>query len=325
MQEDFMWQENLIFPRVPRTFWRQFRRHWAEPLRLLEEVISLSESLGADPSSERFEVMDGNYWLAIRSLHARACLHARSVLALLSLGLVDPAWVQWRSCHESSTLARFIAANPETAPRYTQFSLLNKYRLAAELHKSNHQEAPSKAELNELQKIADDVRSDLNRDNGRKPSQNEYAWSGFDSFKKIEDAVFRGRAWNPRAEYIFASERVHSAPNASEPHQLDDDSPVFVVGPTNSGLTGPADLTSLSIVLATEALLLNAALAAEDQSAFEELSLKHQLVGAMFWALDPEILCPNCGGYEKGSSPPDILPVDERPQPCSCSIEIADY
>ena len=112
-----MWQKHPIFPKVPRGYWRRFRRRWAKPLQLLEEVISLSESLGADSRSPRFDVMDDTYWGVLRSLHSRTCLHARSVLALLSNGLVDPAWAQWRICHESSTIASFIAGNPEMACR----------------------------------------------------------------------------------------------------------------------------------------------------------------------------------------------------------------
>ena len=85
-----MWQKHPVFPKVPRGFWRRFRWRWAKPLRVLEEVISLSESLGEDPTSPRFEAMDETYWAVLRSLHSRTCLHARSVLALLSTGLVDP-------------------------------------------------------------------------------------------------------------------------------------------------------------------------------------------------------------------------------------------
>ena len=88
---------------------------------MLEEVISLGEALGTDSRSPRFESMNDAYWAAMRSLHARTCLHARGVLALLSNGLVDPAWPQWRVCHESSTIARFIAEKPEMVPRYLNY------------------------------------------------------------------------------------------------------------------------------------------------------------------------------------------------------------
>ena len=315
-----MWQTHLIFPKVPGRFWGRFRRRWARPLRLLEEIISLSESLGTDPTAPRFEPMDQTYWTVIRSLHSRTCLHARSVLALLSHGLVDPAWAQWRICHESSTTARFIAETPEMASRYLQYSVVNKYHLANELHKSRHEEAPTKPELDELQRMAEDVQQDLRDAYGRGISSRDYAWSGFRSFRDIEVAVFRGEEWNLRGEYILASERVHSTPNAGEPLQVGDNPPLFVVGPMDSGLTGPADLTSLSIVLSTEALVLNASCTTEDEIKLEELAVKCRLVGAMCWALDPEIICPDCGGYKDGASPPDLIPVDERPEPCSCQF-----
>ena len=315
-----MWENHLVFPEVPRGFWRRFRRRWTEPLKLLEEIISLSESLGRDPRSPKFGTMDQTYWGALRSLHSRTCLHARSVLALLSHGLVDPSWAQWRICHESSTIARFIANNPEMASRYVSYSVVNKYHLANELYRSRHEEAPTKPELDELKRMAEDVQQDLRDAYGRGISSKDYAWSGFGSFRDIEVAVFRNEKWNPRGEYILASERVHSAPNAGEPLQVGDNPPVFVVGPTDSGLTGPADITSLSIVIATEALVLNASCSTEDEITLRELDVKCRIVGAMCWALDPEILCPDCGGYRPGASPPDLIPMDERPEPCSCQL-----
>ena len=313
-----MWQKHLVFPRVPRGFWRRFRRHWSKPLKVLEEVISLSESLGSDPTSRRFETMDGTYWIVLRSLHSRTCLHARSVLALLSNGLVDPAWAQWRVCHESSTIARFIANTPDMASRYMSYSVVNKFHLASELYDSGHNEAPTKSELDELKTVAEAVREGLREVYGPAANSKGYAWSGLRSFKAIEAEVFQGEAWNPRGEYILASERVHSAPNAGEPVEVGEDSPVLLVGPIDSGLTGPADLTSLSIVAATQALVQNASCTREDEEKLEELAAKGRTIGAMCWILDPEIFCYDCGGYRLGASPPNLILRDEKPEPCSC-------
>ena len=148
-----MLQKHPVFPKVQGRFWRRFRRRWARPLRRLEEIISLGESLGSDPNSPRFDNMEKVYWSALHSLHSRTCLHARAVLALLSNGLVDPAWAQWRVCHESSTIARFIANNPETAPRYTSYSLVNKYDLAKAFDASEHQEGLLRPVFDELEGI----------------------------------------------------------------------------------------------------------------------------------------------------------------------------
>ena len=316
-----MWQRHLVFPEVPRGFWRRFRRRWAKPLRILEEAISLSEDLGADPESPRFETMDETYWSAIRSLHSRTCLHARSALALLSHGLIDPAWAQWRTCHESSTIARFIANTPEMAPRYIRYSVVNKYHLANELYNADHGEAPTQGELDELRSMATAVRRDLEKTYGRRVNSRDYAWSGLQSFRDIEGEVFQGDVWKPRVQYIFGSDRVHSAPNATEPLEVGDGRAVFVVGPSDSGITGPAHLTSLSILAATEALLLNASCTPEDDETLEGLEVKARMVGVVCWILDPEIYCPACGGYRLGASPPDEIPQEDRPQPCSCPME----
>ena len=269
--------------------------------------------------SPRFEGMDDTYWAALRSLHSRNCLHSRSVLALLANGLVDPAWAQWRICHESATIARFIANTPEMAARYMQYSLVNKYHLAKELYDSGHEEAPTESELDDLKARADAVHLNLRATYGSAPRSRDYGWSGLRSFRDIEDAVFDREPWNPRGEYILASERVHSAPNAGEPVEAENDTLVFVVGPTNGGLTGPADLASLSVMAAVEALMLNASRTTEDEETLEQMAIKCRMVGAMCWVVDPEIICQQCGGYRDGASPPELLPVDKRPEPCSCA------
>ncbi len=261
--------------------------------------------------------MDEAYWGVLRSLHSRTCLHARSVLALLSNGLVDPAWAQWRICHESSTIARFVAANPDTAPRYMSYSLVNKYHLANELFTTGHNQAPEESELQELKRLAENVRQSLINTYGLKKISKGYGWSGRSSFKEIEAEVFQGDAWNPRGHFVLASERVHSAPNAGEPREIEGKR-AFTVGPTNFGLTGPADLTSISIVAATEALMLNAVSTLEDEETMLQIAARSRTVGVMCWFLDPEIFCAECEGYVDGASPPDEIPEAERPDPCSC-------
>ena len=285
---------------------------------MLEEVISLSESFGADSRSPRFESMTDEYWIVMRSIHARTCLHARGVLALLTNGLDDPAWVQWRVCHESATIARFIAAAPEMAHRYLNYSYVNKYHLAKKLYEIGSNQAPGQAELNNLKKLADQVQQELEKDYGRSRSSINYGWSGLSSFTHIEAEVSHGDVWNPRGEYILAGERTHAAPNAGEPFRADDGRRVFVVGPKNSGLTGAADLTSIAVTRATMALLLKASCDQNDLKDLQKLEIKSRLPGAMAWMVDPAIFCPNCGGHVKEASPPELIPEERRPKPCSC-------
>ncbi len=313
-----MWSKHPVFPKVPRGFWRRFQRRWSKPLKLLEEVISLSGSLGAEAGSPKFGEMSDEYWLVMRSLHARTCLHGRGVLALLSNGLVDPAWSQWRDCHESATIARFIADSPDMAPRYLKFTYVNKYKLAKELYEIGSDQAPKKAELDHLEKLADEVRQDLKRDYGRSGISNYYGWSGLGDFKDIEAEVSKGDAWNPRGEYIFSGERIHAAPNAGEPYREESGRLVFVVGPMNTGLTGPADLTSIAVSRATVALLQNAECDGKDLDKMREIQAKSSVLGAIAWMVDPAISCPRCGGYVQGASPPELIPEKSRPGPCYC-------
>ena len=285
---------------------------------MLEMVISASESFGTDPASPLFDGMDETYWGTLRSLHSRACLHARAVLALLHNGLVDPATAQWRICHETATIAQFIAINPEMAPRYMRYSPVNKYRLAKALFDRGHPDAPSGKELGDLKRIADMIEDEMEQAYGRPPWPNPYAWGGVRNFRDIETLVSQSEGnFQLRGEYIHASERVHAEPNAGEPLDLGDGTEVFPVGPVNLGLTDPADLTSISVMAATKALLRNASISEEDEGRFLELVWKQRVVGVLCWLSDPAIMCEECGGYKRGL-PPEEIPPEDRPEPCSC-------
>ena len=318
-----MWQEHLVFPKVSDSFWNRFRQRWEEPFRALEEIFSLCESFGAVGSAQRFlmadEIYNETYWAALRSLHSRTCLHARAVLTLISNGLIDPAWAQWRICHESSTIANFIASRPVMARRYIIYSYVNKYHLAKHLRDTGHPEALGKSKFAELEEIAEAVLGELQEVYCRKFKPREsYAWSGLGNFREVENAVFEGTDWKPRGEYIMASERIHAAPNAGEPRDADDGHRIFLVGPTNMGLAGPVDLASFSVLEATKALVLNASLTAEDEKVLEAIAIKRRAIGVLCWLRYPAIFCQNCGGFVPGALPPEEVPKGDRPEPCSC-------
>ena len=313
-----MWQRDLIFPRAKRGFWHRFQQRWARPLQMLEEIISVSESLGADPKSSTFETMDKTYWQAVRSLHSRTCLHARSVLALLSFGLVDPALAQWRICHESATIASFIAESPEMASRYILFSTVSSSQLVKELRDAGDEWVLAMSELDEVESLAKDVREHIEKTYGGRRRGRDYAWSGLGSFREIEAKVFQGEKRKPRVEYLLASQQIHAAPNAGDPFVLGGGPPIFPVRPVDFGLSGIISLTSLSIVQVTEALMGNAAKTTEDGAKKNDLAVKCLTVGPMCWAVDPVNFCQDCGGYKPIASPPNFIPKSEIPKPCSC-------
>ena len=313
-----MWQRDLIFPKAKRGFWHRFQQRWANPLQILGGIISISESLGADPTSPTFETMDKMYWQALRSLHSRTCLHARSVLALLSFGLVDPALAQWRICHESATIASFIAESPEMASRYILFSAVNRSHLVKELHDAGDEWVLTMSEVDEVESMAKDVREHIEKTYGGRRGGRNYAWSGLGSFREIEAKVNQGEKWNPRVDYLLASQHIHAAPNAGDPLGLGGGPPIFAVRPVDFGLAGPVDLTSLSIVQVTKALMRNAANTTEDWRKINDLAVKCLTVGPMCWAVDPVSICQDCGGYRSIAPPPVSIPMSEKPKPCGC-------
>lgn len=308
-----------VFSEVPKGFWRRFRKLWGRPLRQFEQTITLAQSFGADPTASRFNCMDAEYWGALRGLHSRTCLHARAVLALLTNGLVDPAWVQWRVCHEAATIALFIANDPDMAPRYLRHSQVNAYHLAQTLYNTDHHDSPSKSELERLASSADSARSEHKRDYGQLPKSRDYSWSGFGTFADIEASVQADWLWKARSEYVFASEIVHAAPKATRPSTDHRGNMIFAVGPTNAGLTGPADLTCLSLMHASLALMQNASVAEEDTRRLQKFIDMRRLVGRICWLSDPAIFCQDCGGHVLEASPPEEIPDADKPAPCSCN------
>ena len=201
------------------------------------------------------------------------------------------------------------------ALRYLKFTYVNKYHLAKELYEIGSDQAPSKEELDNLEFRADQVKQALEKEYGHPPSSSYYGWSGLS--RDIETQVSKGDEWNPRGEYILAGERAHATPNAGEPLRADGGCLVFVVGPTNSGLTDPIDLTAIAVTRATMALMKNGAFNQRDLENLKDLAAKSRLPGAKAWAVDPEIVCPKCGGYVQGASPPQVLTEQGRPSACS--------
>ena len=199
---ELLFRKHELFPRVPSGFWRRFRR-------LLEEVISLGESLAEDAESLRFGALDETYWHVLRSLHSRTYLHSRSVLTLLSNGLVYPARAQWRMCHESTTLAVFISKAPEMADRYMRYSIVNKYNLAKAYYDTNYREAPTNEEFEKLKSFDDAEKQVLSATYDHKINSRDYGWSGLSTFREIEAVAFEGHEWIPRGE-LRSGERACS-------------------------------------------------------------------------------------------------------------------
>ena len=308
----------LAFPNVPRSFWHRFFKRWHQPLKTFEKTIALAESFGVNPRAPYFKSSSDDYWLALRSLHSHTCLHARAVLVLLTNGLVNPAWVQWRVCHEAATIALFIADHPETAHRYLQHAPIEKDHLAQSMIKTSHPDAPPKNDVRNLKKLAQATKRSLKQEYDSNINSRNYSWSGLSSFAQIEAEVQGGWRWQTRPEYIFASQHTHAAANVSMPTESEYGSQGFITGPTNGGLTGPADLTCLSLMQATLALMTEASTLPENDVDLLRLEKLVQIVGVSFWLGDPLIICSRCGGFFDGANPPEELNSAKRPQPCNC-------
>ena len=93
-------QKHLVFPKAPHGFWNRFQRRWSNPLKMLEEVISLSESFGAEAGAPRFKVDDrrvlarGAYTLEHASMHG-VCWHCSQTGWLIQFGPNGGSATSW--------------------------------------------------------------------------------------------------------------------------------------------------------------------------------------------------------------------------------------
>lgn len=248
--------------RLRRGFVKRNIKRWRGGFDLLERLIVISEETGSTINNAlRPKAAEENDALfeAVISNHARAIQVSREIFTLMVAGFPDGAMGRWRTLHEIATVAMFIShAGKETAERYILHHHVTSHKRA-----KNHMEHHRRANL-EL--IEPDVMDQLKAAHDQvlrldQRMKHDYGWAApalnkdKPTFADLEVATSLDH-WRPR--YKWATINTHGAYRTlnrtlatSEAEES-----VLSVGESNSGMTDPAQMTAISLNLATMPVIM---------------------------------------------------------------------
>ncbi len=226
---------------------------WRAPLERLEAFMVLARQAGEALNDEvrADTLLQQDYVFEVLTrLHARACLIASEILALLRTGHADGAHARWRSLHEIAVVGEFIRQmGAATAERYLLHDTIESYKAAREYQEDCAALGYAPLPAEEFNKIETTYQSLLKRFG---PAfKHNYGWASAalgkekPTFREIEETVGLDHL---RPFYKLASHNVHA--NAKGlffrlglyPGQ---DMPLS--GPTNTGLAEPGHGTAISL------------------------------------------------------------------------------
>ena len=238
---------------------------WGEPLDLLDQLLSVAEEFGMvhvhrlSAAPDRFPQ---TYPLLI-DLHSRGVQVAEETLALLRCGFAAGAEARWRTLHETTVVAAFIAKHgAETVDRYAEHDHV-RVKKAMESEQEHHLELGLEPYTEEEMQEARAKVAELKRKYGSS-FLGDYGWAAGalglkpdakpPTFLDIE-ASLNLRVF--RAAYRSASQAVHAGPGAliDNPGKPEDATPMFLTRGTEFGLVEPGVRTAGSIALLARALM----------------------------------------------------------------------
>jgi len=256
--------EMLIGRRSERdSFGGNLSATWGEAIDLLEMYLVISLETGEYINNvSRPTAVDKNDLVfdVLTRLHARACQISWEILTLLENGFADGAHARWRSLHEVTVVANFIAKSGNgLAERYLLHEKIESYKAALQYRKYCGQlglEEIADDEMGELLRIRDELIKRFGSD-----YKHEYGWASEalgkkrPTFRDIEEAVDLNHL---RPYYKMASYNVHANPKGVffKLGIIDCPGDLLLAGPSNIGLTEPGHSMALSLGNITICLLI---------------------------------------------------------------------
>ena len=239
-----------------RGFAERLGERWDEGLQLCELMRIICLEVGMEHHKEQAQ-QGGARHHVLAKLHAKACLIAGEVLALLRNGYASGAHARWRAMHEVTVIGTFIADRDEDlAERYLQYEHVESLAAARDYQANaedlNH-EPFSDAEMDEMQSAVDQL-CEKYGPMFKKP----YGWAahvfGYSpNYKTIEQATDLSHY---RSYYRMASHPVHAGPKGiAFDIGLLEQGRVMLAGPSNAGLADPGQGLCISLTQITAAFL----------------------------------------------------------------------
>lgn len=234
---------------------------WGKALDLFETVLVIAQEAGAACNAERrpraAEERDLVLDVLIR-LHARACLTASEVGALLRSGHADAAMARWRTLHEIAVVASFIKQHGRAmAERYLLHQVVESCKAAEQYALYHERLGDEPLDPEELPHLREQ-RASLCRRFG-KAFGGQYGWAAAafnDHSPTIEEIERAVGLSHMRPYYRMASHGVHPNPKGIL-FSLGNRAPqrMMLAGPSDAGLADPGHATLIALTQCTAILL----------------------------------------------------------------------
>ncbi len=261
----FKSNSKMMHKREQRTrdaFEKNLLKHWRKAIRLLELLLVIAHDTSAEFNEEfRLRASEENDFVfdVLVRIHARGCQVVNEIISLMKGGFADGAHARWRTLHELSVVAMFVAAHgQETAERYLLHDFIQSYK-SAKQHRAYRQwiaeEAPSDEDVEELEA----ARTHLIDRFGQKFCT-EYGWAAEaigkenPNFADIEKDV---GLEHERPYYRLASHNVHANTKGIRFRLgLLSHHDILLSGSSVHGLADPGHGAAIALLRITTTLLL---------------------------------------------------------------------
>jgi hypothetical protein len=248
-------------------FENRLHERWGKALDLYEIILVTSQEAGSHfVKKHREQAVKENdlVFSVLVRLHARACLIASEVFALLRSGHAAGAHTRWRSLHEIVSVVYFVKQfGQDIAERYLEHEHIEAWKATKEYqqHCTRLGYQPySASEIAAFQQQHDRLLAKYGKNFG-----NDYGWAeaavrklnssykGRVTFAQIERTMGMNH-WRPF--YRMASHGVHANPKSVTFNLgLIKQGEFLLAGPSNAGLADAGNGACISLVQATSALL----------------------------------------------------------------------
>jgi len=246
---------------IRQRFERRLWRRWRPAFDLYDLTLECALTWGAEFNTRHRPqaALDQDFVFEVLArLHARACLVASEVRALLTSGHASGANARWRTLHELAVIAFFVKQHGrEVAERYFFHEGIETAKGAEEYQEVVGRLGYDPLTEEELSQVRR-KRTELVERFGSVFAE-PYGWAEpalagrARNFKEIERDVEMDHL---RGHYRMASHGVHGQPKGStfDLGKMGGE-PIRLAGPSNVGLTDPADSALLSLYQCTVAFL----------------------------------------------------------------------
>lgn len=249
--------------RLRKRFERRLERVWGKPLDLLYMMLVACQELGDDYNqTNRPQAIESNdiRFEALVTLHARACLVASAIFALLRTGHAMAARAHWRTLHEIAVVAAVLAeGDNELSNRYLFHSKVEAYEDALIDEKFRERTQREPWERDELEALRESYDEALRQYSTK--FKRPWAWaSGLThpdppTFRRIEELSGLDHL---RPDYRTASHLVHAGSSGTSfVRRRRGDRSYLLAGPTNQFLVEPGHGMAVSILQITSTLVIH--------------------------------------------------------------------